>query len=147
MTRRGSVGGLLQRAIEGDSGESAAALEAVRAELQSLRHSLQSEFGRVSCEVVAHNPEVLPFVKTYQLEANALEEIDLEKSLGKPSTRGHVKNLGEEPAYLRFRSPSSGAWSEVYELASLDALDVSSMVLTHLELSTNAATRLLVFAQ
>lgn len=100
--------------------------------LAAIQRLLSYEYGQPIREVHGHDPRRLPFVGRVQLGANASQEIDFIVLLAKPATRGHITNLGTNPATLHFIAvnPTAGAnvASGPYVLPAATTLDISFFV-------------------
>lgn len=96
--------------------------------LDDVRRSLQMEYGRVHCslDVPPHNPAQLPLIARQDVTTSEFVVMDLEQSLGKFVTRGHVVNRGESTIQLSFQAIAGEQWTPVYELAAGAVLDTSS---------------------
>lgn len=107
-------------------------LECIEQQLSALQRMLGYEYGRPVREVSAHDPRSLPSIHRLQLLANTNHEIDLTAELAKPATRGHITNIGNNPATIVFMTFSQRAerimTSGPYVLMPGTTLDVSFFV-------------------
>ena len=88
-----------------------AAFEALRCELEGIKQELAAqrimlgyEYGQVPADVVPHDPRVLPFVTAVKVPGTpgSSERVNLTAALGKTVTKGHVVNVGNAKAIVRF---------------------------------------------
>ncbi len=88
-----------------------AAFEALRCELDGIKQELAAqrvmlgyEYGQVPADVVPHDPRVLPFVTVVKVPGTpgSSERVNLTAALGKTVTKGHVVNVGNAKAIVRF---------------------------------------------
>lgn len=125
-------------------------------DLRRLVDSMQAQVGAVPAEAVPHSRARTPYMRTIQLTASGMAttpiladdgsldfgavaparaRVDLEVTLGRPATRGHVRNIGAHPLLVRFRGPADD-WSAYYELQSGQELDHSAWMVSALEVAT-----------
>lgn len=98
--------------------KSAADMACMREEIQALRRTLEYEFGQPVRDIVAHDPRTLPLIE--QITGG---KVDVQGVLGKPATRGHLANIGDNAANLWFESRSRRAGP--YTLLPGATLDLS----------------------
>lgn len=109
-------------------------LEQMRCQLQALSWSQMLEFGMVKDpEVVPHNFAGTPYI----LSGDSPIAINFMGNMGKPSTRGHVKNRGDSEIDVAFYTMDK-QWSSEYRLSPGDVLDFSSFAVLNLRLSVVA---------
>jgi len=115
--------------------------EALACTLEDLGRIMASEFGQPIRDgtAPAHSPARLPLMQLVELDASQRTLIDLEGSLGKPATRGHIANLGETELELRFVGLRGEEYSGVYVLPASAVLDFSSWVSRRVEIAAPAA--------
>lgn len=77
-------------------------LTCIEERLAAIQRLLSYEYGQPIREIAGHDPRRLPLVGRIQLAAGQSQEIDIAPMLGKPATRGHLVNLGTQPATLHF---------------------------------------------
>lgn len=76
---------------------SAAQMKCMDDRLAAMQRMLEYEFGSPVRDLRAHDPRNLPLIA--QLNAG---QVDVQAALGKPATRGHMANIGDNPADLYF---------------------------------------------
>jgi len=120
-------------------------------DVAELKQSLGYEYGRPSKSIQGHDPIRLPYILKLAATTNPTA-VNLEGSLGKRSTRGHIVNLGSNRAILTFYSENpdtkSATTSIQYELPPGATLDLSWAVpyLT-INATTDGDSVVQVFAQ
>lgn len=114
----------------------------------SMSKTLIVTFGRVSTPlVVPHDVAKVPMIETQPVTGTVI--FDIKGRLNKAATKGHIKNLGENPVYIRFEQVGNGGWTNLYELAPGDVLDFGSWASDTIELRKTTAgdTRVCLLAQ
>lgn len=118
--------------------------------VQRLERLLSYSYGRPKREVAGYDPAALPFVRLLELDAGAVQRVDLSAALGRGAVRGHVSNLGDAPVDLYFErvKGASEAAQRVgpYQLAPQTTLELSWFVEV-LEVAASAAAVVQVLAQ
>lgn len=108
-------------------------LEKMRCNLQALAWSQMLEFGSVRHpEVLPHNFAGTPYVKSEN--ANGLVKHNFEQVMGKPSTRGHIKNRGEAELTISAWTMEKQAMNP-YILAPGDVFDFGSFAIKELSIT------------
>ncbi|MDW8480595.1 MAG: hypothetical protein RML14_01535 [Meiothermus sp.] len=97
---------------------SAAQMKCIEERMAAIQRMLEYEFGSPVRELPAHDPRNLPLIA--KLTAG---RVDVQAALGKPATRGHMANLGDNPADLYFES--RGKRVGPYTLLAGATLDLS----------------------
>jgi len=120
---------------------SAAQMKCLEDRLAAIQRMLEYEFGQPVRDVPAHDPRNLPFV--VQIAAG---RVDLQAGLGKLATRGHIANIGDNPAHLFFET--RGKRVGPYTLIAGAALDLSfALEILEVQADTSGPTNIQVFAQ
>lgn len=78
---------------------SAAKMTCIDDRLAAMQRMLEYEFGSPVRGLPAHDPRNLPLI--VQIPSG---KVDIQAALGKPATRGHLANIGDNPANLYFES-------------------------------------------
>lgn len=76
---------------------SAAQMKCMDDRLAAIQRMLEYEFGKPVKDLPAHDPRNLPLIA--QITAG---QVDVQAALGKPATRGHMANIGDNLADLYF---------------------------------------------
>ncbi|GIW36284.1 MAG: hypothetical protein KatS3mg073_0429 [Meiothermus sp.] len=97
---------------------SAAQMKCIEERLAAMQRMLEYEFGSPVRDLPAHDPRNLPLIA--QITAGL---VDVQAGLGKPATRGHIANVGDNPADLYFHA--RGKRVGPYKLLSGATLDLS----------------------
>jgi len=102
-------------------------LENIKQELAALRIMLGYEYGQVPSDVTPHDPRVLPFVDVVEVDGtpDSKERVSLTAALGKAVTKGHVVNIGNATAIVRFIQEGAVERGVDYELKSGAAVEPS----------------------
>lgn len=74
--------------------------------LAAIQRTLEYEYGRPRRDVAGHDPARLPLISQIPAEATP-HRLELAGLLGKPATRGHLVNLGDNKAQVWFSYGSS----------------------------------------
>lgn len=97
---------------------SAAQMKCIDDRLAAVQRMLEYEYGSPVRDLPAHDPRNLPLVA--QITSG---KVDVQAGLGKVATRGHVANIGDNPADLYFYT--RGKRVGPYKLLSGATLDLS----------------------
>lgn len=107
-------------------------LECIEQQLMALQRMLGYEYGRPVRDQLGHDPRTLPSIHRVTLPGNTSIEVDVTAELGKPATRGHITNIGNNAATVVFVVTSPRAEhsqnSGPYVLMPGTTLDVSFFV-------------------
>lgn len=107
-------------------------LTCIEQQIVALQRLLSYEYGWPVREIGGHDPRTLPSIHRVQLTANTSHEIDLTAEIGKPATRGHITNIGNNAATVVFMTFSQRAerslTSGPYVLMPATTLDISFFV-------------------
>lgn len=99
--------------------------------LACILEALEQEYGR-SEGIQAHSRLRQPHVKVFTLGANETQTYDVRRAIGKPATRGHIKNSpgsgGEVGVYLGGVDGKVFGGPDGYPLEPGTVYDLSSVV-------------------
>jgi len=103
------------------------ALEGIKEELAAQRVMLGYEYGQVPADVTPHDPRVLPFVDVVEVDGatGSKERVNLTAALGKTVTKGHIVNIGDATAIVRFIQEGAVERGVDYELKPGAAVEPS----------------------
>ncbi|WP_337871167.1 hypothetical protein [Meiothermus sp.] len=120
---------------------SVAQMKCIDDRLAAVQRMLEYEFGSPVRDLPAHDPRNLPFI--VQVPSGRVE---LAAGLGKLATRGHIANIGDNPAHLFFEN--QGKRVGPYTLVAGAALDISfALEALDVQADTSGPTMVQIFAQ
>lgn len=120
---------------------SAAQMKCIDDRLAAIQRMLEYEFGSPVRDLLAHDPRNLPFI--VQVPGGRVE---VAAGLGKLATRGHVANIGDNPAHLYFEN--RGKRVGPYTLLVGAGLDFSfALEALEVQPDTSGPTVVQIFAQ
>ena len=126
----------------GDMAAGRERLEQVACAIEDQARMLAQEYGQPVRDgsMPAHTPARVPYIALQELAASASTSLNLETLLGKPCTRGHLANIGDEEVKVRFRGLRDETLSGWYTIPGSAVLDISSWATRYLEIEASAAT-------